>query len=1090
MPEAGKPPVEIRGHDIAVVSVIGSIGLVMSALIGMATPALYYTFAIRAERQALEIETAYTAKAVQSIIFSRLEMWEFETIRLLEVASKRTVNDGEDERTLYDASGNIVIETKFKAPAPIITSTAPIFVSGDKVGAVRAKRSVGDIMWGTIFAGIFGSAFGLGVYLLFRSYPLRLLKEALTGLASEKEKTETTLSSIRDGVITVDREARIIYMNPVAEMWTGWRSGEALGHNLKECYVTRRESERMESEGYTTCTLLSRNGDPQTIEEGWSPIKGRNSSEDGHVIVFRDVAEKRNLERQVQQAQKLESLGVLAGGIAHDFNNILMAVLGHAELALEKISPMSPARGDLTDIATAARHAADLCRQMLAYAGKSSFALERVGLRDLVEEMAHLLKTSISKKAILNLNLERGLPPIQADPSQVRQIAMNLIINASEAIGDQSGVITVSVGATRCDEEYLRKTELREDLVPGLYVHLEVTDTGGGMGAETRSRIFDPFFSTKFTGRGLGLAAVLGIVRAHKGALKVYSEPGKGTTFKILFPVFEDTVVPESRQAVLEGFCDVGKARPALGGEVGDRPRHAARLSDRPSRQGETICRPREERGRFRRELPQQFRRRRADGTVRPGNAPRVPRLLDRPAGVDPAPDRRGRFAARIAGPRFDRDRKHGDREVDPVEEGSGKLSREPVEERRGAPADLPGVARVAARARVGRRQQQEPAREPVPMSGSRDPDLSRLDRLPERLPDLGAEFGEFVEEKHTAVGEGDLARPGRVPSAQQTGRGDRRVRRPERPAEERAGPRRFPGSSVDARRVQDLRRREVGEDSGKALGEHRLSAPWGPHEEHRVAPRRRDLEGPARHRLTDHVREIVSALGRGGAGPFRLALPGIRAGAIVGRFLARESGGRLAEGTDSDHPDPGHQARFVPVVEGGDDPRDSKVPREDRLGEGPPDRTNRAVERELPRDDPPGQRFPRQDTFRGQHRESDRKIEKGAVLPQIGRREVDGYLPAGEGESGVAHGGPDPVVAFPDRSSGEPNDGVGGQPVGDIGLDFHGNRVDPEHGEGQGANEQAKGPPGGTRSDRAERIYGEGEQPACRGIPHRSSIV
>ena len=542
MPEAGKPPVEIRGHDIAVVSVIGSIGLVMSALIGMATPALYYTFAIRAERQALEIETAYTAKAVQSIIFSRLEMWEFETIRLLEVASKRTVNDGEDERTLYDASGNIVIETKFKAPAPIITSTAPIFVSGDKVGAVRAKRSVGDIMWGTIFAGIFGSAFGLGVYLLFRSYPLRLLKEALTGLASEKEKTETTLSSIRDGVITVDREARIIYMNPVAEMWTGWRSGEALGHNLKECYVTRRESERMESEGYTTCTLLSRNGDPQTIEEGWSPIKGRNSSEDGHVIVFRDVAEKRNLERQVQQAQKLESLGVLAGGIAHDFNNILMAVLGHAELALEKISPMSPARGDLTDIATAARHAADLCRQMLAYAGKSSFALERVGLRDLVEEMAHLLKTSISKKAILNLNLERGLPPIQADPSQVRQIAMNLIINASEAIGDKSGVITVSVGATRCDEEYLRKTELREDLVPGLYVHLEVTDTGGGMGAETRSRIFDPFFSTKFTGRGLGLAAVLGIVRAHKGALKVYSEPGKGTTFKILFPAFEDTV--------------------------------------------------------------------------------------------------------------------------------------------------------------------------------------------------------------------------------------------------------------------------------------------------------------------------------------------------------------------------------------------------------------------------------------------------------------------------------------------------------------------------------------------------------------------
>jgi two-component system cell cycle sensor histidine kinase/response regulator CckA len=250
--------------------------------------------------------------------------------------------------------------------------------------------------------------------------------------------------------------------------------------------------------------------------------------------------EKRNLEQQVQQAQKLESLGVLAGGIAHDFNNLLMVILGHSELAQKEISPMSPARRSLAEITTATQRAADLCRQMLAYAGKATFALELVALRELVEEMAHLLKTAISKKAILNLNLERGLPPIEADPSQIRQIVMNLIINASEAIGDRSGVITVSVGATRCDEEYLRKTELHDGLAPGLYVHLEVTDSGIGMDAETQTRIFEPFYSTKFTGRGLGLAAALGIVRAHKGALKVYSEPGKGTTFKILFPAVED----------------------------------------------------------------------------------------------------------------------------------------------------------------------------------------------------------------------------------------------------------------------------------------------------------------------------------------------------------------------------------------------------------------------------------------------------------------------------------------------------------------------------------------------------------------------
>ncbi len=256
--------------------------------------------------------------------------------------------------------------------------------------------------------------------------------------------------------------------------------------------------------------------------------------------IFRDRTQERMLQQQLQATEKMKSLGTMAGGIAHDFNNLLMAVLGHAELALDKISPMSPVRESFTEIMTAARRAADLSLQMLAYAGKASIAPERVGLRELVEEMAHLLKRTISKKAILNLSLEGDLPPIKGDPSQIRQVVMNLVVNASEALGEGSGVITVSAGATRCDEEYLQKTELHEALFPGLYVHLEVTDTGTGMDADTRARIFDPFFSTKFTGRGLGLAAVLGIVRAHKGAIKVYSEPCKGTTFKVLFPALED----------------------------------------------------------------------------------------------------------------------------------------------------------------------------------------------------------------------------------------------------------------------------------------------------------------------------------------------------------------------------------------------------------------------------------------------------------------------------------------------------------------------------------------------------------------------
>jgi CheY-like chemotaxis protein len=173
---------------------------------------------------------------------------------------------------------------------------------------------------------------------------------------------------------------------------------------------------------------------------------------------------------------------------------------------------------------------------MLAYAGKGTFALQVLSLSSLIEDMARLLKVSISKKSILNLNLQKNLPPIEADPVQIRQIVMNLIINASEAIGEQSGVITVSTGSMKCDPEQPCEDYMGSEVPDGSFVYLEVSDTGCGMDRETQQRIFEPFFTTKFTGRGLGLSAVLGIIRAHKGACRLYSEPGTGTTFKALFP--------------------------------------------------------------------------------------------------------------------------------------------------------------------------------------------------------------------------------------------------------------------------------------------------------------------------------------------------------------------------------------------------------------------------------------------------------------------------------------------------------------------------------------------------------------------------
>jgi DNA-binding response OmpR family regulator len=263
----------------------------------------------------------------------------------------------------------------------------------------------------------------------------------------------------------------------------------------------------------------------------------------------RDNARARELilERRLQESQKLESLGVLAGGIAHDFNNILTSVLGSADLALRDLPPSALARANLLEIVQSSRRAADLCRQMLAFSGRGSFVIEPIDLTALVEDLLTLLRSAISKKTLLNLSLERNLPPLLGDASQLGQVIMNLVINASEAIGERSGVVTIHTGAAECSREYLTETYAEQNLAPGLYITLEVADTGVGMDRETQSRIFEPFFTTKFTGRGLGLAAVLGIVRGHKGALKLYSEPHKGTTFKILLPACETAEVSSAQ---------------------------------------------------------------------------------------------------------------------------------------------------------------------------------------------------------------------------------------------------------------------------------------------------------------------------------------------------------------------------------------------------------------------------------------------------------------------------------------------------------------------------------------------------------------
>jgi signal transduction histidine kinase/CheY-like chemotaxis protein len=266
--------------------------------------------------------------------------------------------------------------------------------------------------------------------------------------------------------------------------------------------------------------------------------------EDGQPVAFAfitDIGERKRLEENLRHAQKLESLGVLAGGVAHDFNNLLTGLMGNASMAIDSLPDSHPVRENLNSIVEASQRAADLTQQLLAYAGKGRFVVTRIDLSELVRGIGNLAAASIPKTVQLRMALTDGLPQIEGDTSQIQQLVTNLIINAGEAIGSEStGTVVVTTGVQAVDAQYLAEVLAETPVRTGRYVFLEVSDSGKGMDEATRSRIFDPFFTTKFTGRGLGLAAVSGIVRAHKGAMRVYSEPGRGSAFKVLFPAVEE----------------------------------------------------------------------------------------------------------------------------------------------------------------------------------------------------------------------------------------------------------------------------------------------------------------------------------------------------------------------------------------------------------------------------------------------------------------------------------------------------------------------------------------------------------------------
>ena len=351
--------------------------------------------------------------------------------------------------------------------------------------------------------------------------------------------------SARDGIVIVD-EARgeILDVNPYTEELFGYNRRQLAGRKIWEIEAARDAPRLRRAVEQTRDQRTARFSDMSFQTKDGRLIQTEiiaNVYEEGDrraiQLNIRDLTERTKFERELQDTQKLESLGLLAGGVAHDFNNLIAGIIVNADLVYGEMPVDDPLRTHLHAIMRASERAAKLTQQLMAYTGKGRFTAEHIDLSELIRDILPLVQTSIPKTVDVRLDLSPDPPLILADPGQIQQLVMNLIINAGEAIGaGNPGKVEVRTGDRELTAAEVRANFTSEALTPGQYVWLEVNDTGSGMDEATKARIFDPFFTTKFTGRGLGLAAIAGILRTLRGAIRVYSTPGHGTTFYVLFP--------------------------------------------------------------------------------------------------------------------------------------------------------------------------------------------------------------------------------------------------------------------------------------------------------------------------------------------------------------------------------------------------------------------------------------------------------------------------------------------------------------------------------------------------------------------------
>ncbi|MGA8752442.1 ATP-binding protein, partial [Candidatus Deferrimicrobium sp.] len=547
---------ETQDRDLS--RVIRWLAGIVAVVAALGLPAVYFAIGYKSMSSALRVEVEACSREMNRIASANPDMWEFDTVRIMGVLEQRFDVHADDSRRVLDVGGNVIAATVEPVPRPALVRSRPILESGRPVGAIEVSRTLRPLILNTGFFLLLGDLIGIAVYLVLWILPMAALRRALGQLAREKERAQVTLRSIADGFITTDADGNVEFMNRHAEGMTGWNQEEAAGRPVREVFnvldgrtgqeLSEPLAERQaDSRAGEQNVLVARDGTRRLIDDSVAAIPGGAYGTAGSVLVFRDVTVKVREEEERVKWQKLESLGTLAGGIAHDFNNFLAAILGNISLAKQILDPGSKAVARLESAEKASDRASELAGKLLTFSIGGKPVRERISPGRVVRDSAMLSVHGTPVRC--EFDIAEDLWATDADAGQIGQAIGNLVINSVQAMPD-GGTVRIRGANVIVGQGELAYVK------PGPYVKIEVADTGVGIPGRNMKRIFDPYFTTRENGSGLGLTTSYHIMKSHGGNLFVESEQGAGTTASLYLPASTECVarvVGAERDTAREG---------------------------------------------------------------------------------------------------------------------------------------------------------------------------------------------------------------------------------------------------------------------------------------------------------------------------------------------------------------------------------------------------------------------------------------------------------------------------------------------------------------------------------------------------------